>query len=219
MTGADGGLTGGVASFRMVGEGPPFIDAYAVALGADGRTVPAAGTWLAGSVLRWTGQRFGDSHVAVLQRPVVWSAATYSFRYGAAHRDRRNDPFSTIAGPSITSPVWHQLVAIYGTISGRTVTGGAALDVSGAIATDDSSQFSAWAQLIDQYSNQVDERVGSTTVTRITAVSTWRLRRDARILPFATLIDGNDAWQVVGARRLLDRGSMMEVECQRELQA
>lgn len=218
MTGADGGLTGGVASFKLLGEGPPFIDAYVVALGADGRTVPAAGTWLAGSTLRWTGPRFGGNHVAVLQRPVIWSAATYSLRYGAAHRDRRNDPLSQIVGPWITSPPWYQLVAIYGTVSGRVVTGGANLDVTGVVAAADSQGFDAWAEITEQYSNQVDERIGSTTVTRITSISTWRMRRDDRIRPFATLIDGDDAWSVVGTRRLLDRGSLMEVECQRELQ-
>lgn len=223
--GANGGLTGDVASFKLLSEGagPSAIDVYLVALDSAGMATAATGTWQSGSTITSTVLiNFGTvraNFTFTLERPVVWNASTTSLRYGAAHRNGRNSQADTVT-PPISAPSWAQLAlyATAGTISGKTVTGGMVANVSGVRATTQGSTFGAWGQLLEQYTSQQDVQEGNVTVTQITGLSTWRLRYDPRIRAFSTLTDGDVVWSVVGTRRLLDRGRMMEVECQRVFQ-
>ena len=225
-TAADGGLTGPtVTGFQIIAEGPApaYIDAYIVALGADGRAVSGSpsGVWLAGSVIRYAGPgtALGGRAVAIiLNRSVVWSANTYSLRYAAPHRNGRDD-LASEARPPTTSPYWYSIAIPYGTLSGRAITGGAVLDVSRTIATTVGTTYRAWATVVEQYNSKQEVQVGSRTLERINAVSTWRMRADDRVGPFSTLTEADGTvWDVLGTRRLLDRSSMMDVECQKALE-
>ena len=228
---AGGGLPG-VTSFAILHERNPalrplsttfsYIDTYLVALDASDNAVAGtvAGTWLTGSVLRWSPQvrRRNDPTTTQLQRNVEWTANTYSLRYGAPHTAGLNDRTKE-ASPPVIAPPWNGIITSYGTIapSTRRVTGGTRLDVSQVRSAAPGSTIQAWAMKLDEYSSQTDVTEGTATVKRITGVSTWRMRVDARIVPFVELIDGGDSWQVVGIQRARATATYMDVECQKEL--
>lgn len=224
-TPANGGLTGGVASFKIVAEGPrpAYTDAYIVALAADGLGVRGAvtGVWLPGSVIRYT-DAVGATISIILNRSITWTNDTYSLRYGAPHVNRRDDE-SAAAYPFITSPWWWSIAVPYGDIAKRggrdVVTGGVALDVSRVIATTIGETFRAWATKTEEYYSRQEVTVGGRTLERVNGLSTWRMRWDERIGPLSTMteLDGT-VWEVMGTRRLRNRAAFMDVECQKEVE-
>lgn len=222
---ADAGLGAGVASFKIVHERGVrrlFIDTYLVALDATGN--PAAGTisgrWLAGSTLTWKPD-LAARQTAVVNRTIVWTANTYSLRYGAPHVNAKNAPDDT-AFPAITTPDWEAIIATFGVLDPSaippTLTGGAALDTGAVRAAVERDEFRAWAMKLEQYSRQAEVTEGTQTFTRITSISTWRLRNDPRVGPYSVLVDGDDVWQVVGRQHNRVTATFMDLECQLALE-
>ena len=229
---ADGGLGSAVAGFRIVHERAgvvlpgDLIDTYLVAVGSDGN--PAVGTiagrWLAGSTLVWTPDLF-IQQTATVARTIEWTAATYSLRYGAAHVNARDSVADTVT-PPITNPGWESIIATYGTYDGAanppTLTGGAPLNIEGVLVSTERDEFRAWAMKLEQFSRQSEVTEGTgvaaKTFTRITSVSTWRLRNDPRVRPYSILTDGDDVWQVVGRQHLRSTATFMDLECQLALE-
>ena len=229
---ADGGLGSAVTGFKIVHERAgrvhpgSLIDTYLVALGSDNNpaTGTIAGQWLAGSTLIWKPDLFAQQTATVV-RTIEWTAATYSLRYGEPHTNGRHSPADTVT-PPITNPDWDSIIATFGTYDGTanppTLTGGAALRVSGVLVSSERSEFRAWATKLEQFSrqSQVTEGTGLTarTFTRVTSVSTWRLRNDPRVRPYSILTDGEDVWQVVGRQHLRSTATFMDLECQLALE-
>lgn len=215
--GVSGGLTGGVASFRILQEAAPQVrlvgstpvnDTYLIAFDPQGAPVAARGTWLSGSIIRFTG------HTVELQRPLTWNASTVSLATGKAYR-RGASSTEEVYAPYITDPAWWALVATTGTaLTDATVI----VDVSGVLLINPSSLRKVWCEVTAEQYDETEATVGSRTVPRIIGTSEWMFRRNAGVVPFTTIVDGSTYWRVTGVRDSggRARSSFVAVDATRE---
>lgn len=222
------GIPEATGGFRVIAEpvAPQqvrIIDVYFVAMGSDGKAAigtAISATWLSGSQIRWPyGVQLQNTEICTLNRNLVWTDNTISLRYGITHRNGNDSVQGTLV-PSVSTPAWSALNVPYGTYNARTraVTGGQVASVAGVKAASPETMFNAWALKLEEVYARSDVTAGSTTVSRVTGAATFRMRPDDRIGPFATLIDGDDAWTVAGVQRGRSRASYVDVECTRELE-
>ena len=209
-----GGLTSDnpIASFRLLRVlGSPTIlygEAYVLAVDAQNVGVAGAvsGTWVAGSTVTWEG---GPS--ILFNRDVSWSSWFVSLKTG---RSGVTDYTRTSGlNPRVTTPPWFlnnpfAMTPVLGTLNvgARTSVGGVELIVSGVRYTRPDSggvvdnEFQAWARVERVGYETTDVVVGSEQHTNVTELTTWLLRRDARVATGATIQAGADVYSVVGVQ-------------------
>ena len=178
----------------------------------------AVGTWLAGSVIRWTHPLQEGVQAAEFLRPVTWAGPTLSLKTGQPHRTQQNpgptegDPIPR--NPSITDPSWDRIIAVYYSLTNPGLT----LDVSGVLPGAGGMRVKAWARLLDEQYDETETQVGAATVPQILGTATWLMRRRHGVIPLSTLYDDSVAWHVIGVRNAGGRRSseFVEVDVSRE---
>lgn len=210
-----GGLTSDnpIDAFRLlrVLGSPTILYGEAYVLAVDSANVGVAGavsgTWTAGSAITWEG---GPS--ILFNRDVAWSSWFISLKTG---RSGVTDYTRTSGlNPRVTTPPWFlndpfAASPVLGTLNAgaRTSTGGVELIVSGVryLAADGDpgvadTEFAAWARVERVAYETTDVVVGTEQHTNVTEITTWLLRRDARIATGATIQAGADVYSVVGVQ-------------------